>query len=113
MSGDPYFFFRLWRLMRMNLLVDLFERVFLPLVGLPHGVTGWRPPEVRPSPLFWGCLFGFLVLFWLWGRRPSQRLRPALPIAMLAWSGLDTAPIVPKHWPWTRRCSPEFRRRMT
>src|SRR6202051_1022793 len=35
----PYFF-RLWRLMRMNLLVDLLERVFLPLVGLPHGVTG-------------------------------------------------------------------------
>jgi len=39
MSGVPYFF-RLWRLMRMNLLVDLLERVFLPLVGLPHGVTG-------------------------------------------------------------------------
>src|SRR3954454_22681234 len=49
MSGVPYFF-RLWRLRRMNLLVDLLERVFLPLVGLPHGVTGWRPPEVRPSP---------------------------------------------------------------
>src|SRR3979490_930841 len=40
MSGVPYFF-RLWRLMRMNLLVDLFERVFLPLVGLPPGVPGW------------------------------------------------------------------------
>jgi len=39
MSGVPYFF-RLWRLMRMNRLVDLFDRVFLPLVGLPHGVTG-------------------------------------------------------------------------
>src|SRR4051794_41944740 len=49
MSGFPYFF-RLWRLMRMNLLVDLFDRVFLPLVGLPHGVTRWRPPEGRPSP---------------------------------------------------------------
>src|SRR3978361_1452597 len=49
MSGVPYFF-RLWRLMRMNLLVDLFERVFLPLVGLPHGVTGWRPPPGRASP---------------------------------------------------------------
>src|ERR1700730_8163236 len=37
MSGVPYFF-RLWRLMRMNLLVDLVERVFLPFVGLaPRG----------------------------------------------------------------------------
>ena len=26
------------------------RRVRLPFVGLPHGVTGWRPPEVRPSP---------------------------------------------------------------
>src|SRR6478609_10674458 len=37
---DPYFFFRAWRLARMNLFVDLFLRVFLPLVGKPHGVTG-------------------------------------------------------------------------
>src|SRR5258707_13444086 len=49
MSGVPYFF-RLWRLRRMNLLVDLLERVFLPLVGLPHGGTGGRPPEGGPSP---------------------------------------------------------------
>jgi len=28
------------------------------------------------------------------GRRPSQRLRPALPITMFWWSGFDTAPIV-------------------
>src|SRR6202050_3827366 len=48
MSGVPYFF-RLWRLMRMNRLVDLLERVFLPLVGLPHGVTGWGAAGGRPS----------------------------------------------------------------
>ena len=44
----------------MNLSVALFWRVFLPFVGLPHGVTGWRPPEVRPSPLpqFVGLTFG-------------------------------------------------------
>src|ERR1043165_7306177 len=48
MSGVPYFF-RLWRLRRMNLLVDLFERVFLPLVGLPPGGTGWRAAGGRPS----------------------------------------------------------------
>src|SRR5262245_60672839 len=45
-----FFFFRAWRLEMMNLVVDLLCRVFLPLVGKPHGVTGWRPPEVRPSP---------------------------------------------------------------
>src|SRR5262245_3962593 len=44
------YFFRWWRLETMNLVVDLFLRVFLPLVGNPHGVTGCRPPEVRPSP---------------------------------------------------------------
>ena len=25
--------------------VRLFERVLYPLVGVPHGLTGWRPPE--------------------------------------------------------------------
>src|SRR5207302_1312936 len=33
-----YLFFRAWRLETMNLVVDLFRRVFLPLVGNPHGV---------------------------------------------------------------------------
>src|ERR1700755_370372 len=112
MSGVPYFF-RLRRLMRMNLLVDLFERVFLPLVGLPHGVTGWRPPEVRPSPPPCGWSIGFIVTPRLCGRRPSQRWRPALPIEVFMWSGLDTAPTVAKQPPWTRRCSPELRRTIT
>src|ERR1700683_4318847 len=79
MSGVPYFF-RLWRLMRMNRLVDLLERVFLPLVGFPHGVTGWRPPEVRPSPPPCGWSTGFMETPRLCGFLPSQRLRPALPI---------------------------------
>ena len=35
-------------------LVCLLRRVLAPLVGLPQGVTGWRPPEVRPSPPPWG-----------------------------------------------------------
>src|SRR3954468_4575759 len=98
MSGVPYFF-RLWRLRRMNRLVNLFERVFLPLVGLPHGVTGWRPPEVRPSPPPCGWSIGFMTTPRLCGRQPSQRVRPALPIEMFMWSGFDTAPTVPKHWP--------------
>ena len=78
----------------MNLSVALFLRVFLPLVGLPHGVTGCRPPEVRPSPPPCGWSTGFMVTPRLTGLRPSQRLRPALPIEVLAWSGFDTAPTV-------------------
>ncbi len=37
---------------RIIWLVEAFFllRVFLPFVFLPHGVHGWRPPEVRPSP---------------------------------------------------------------
>src|SRR5918992_1351414 len=111
MSGVPYFF-RLWRLRRMNRLVDLFERVFLPLVGLPHGVTGWRPPEVRPSPPPCGWSTGFMVTPRLTGRQPSQRLRPALPMVAFEWSWFETAPTVARHEPCTRRCSPELRRRI-
>src|SRR5882672_7735486 len=66
----------------MYLSVALFLRVFLPLVGLPHGVTGWRPPEVRPSPPPCGWSTGFMATPRTCGRRPSQRLRPALPIEM-------------------------------
>src|SRR5271165_4711274 len=94
----------------MNLSVALFERVFLPLVGLPHGLTGWRPPEVLPSPPPCGWSTGFIDTPRLCGRCPSQRLRPALPIDVFMWSGFDTAPIEAKHWPWIKRCSPELRR---
>jgi len=61
----------------MKRSVDLLLRVFLPLVGLPHGVTGCRPPEVRPSPPPCGWSIGFIVTPRLCGRRPSQRERPA------------------------------------
>src|SRR6266478_5510666 len=86
MSRVPYFF-RLWRLRRMNLLVDLFERVFLPLFGLPHGVTGWRPPEVRPSPPLCGWSIGFMTTPRLCGCQPRQQVWPALPFEMFIWSG--------------------------
>src|SRR5579859_2676009 len=105
MSGVPYFF-RLWRLKRMNLLVDLLWRVFLPLVGLPHGVTGWRPPDVLPSPPPCGWSIGFITTPRTEGRLPSQRFRPALPMTMFWWSGFDTAPIVARHSLRTRRNSP-------
>src|SRR5512139_1312663 len=94
MSGVPYFF-RLWRLRRMNLSVDLLVRVFLPLVGLPHGVTGWRPPEVRPSPPPCGWSTGFLARPRVSGLTPIQRLRPALAKFWYWLSGFDTEPAVP------------------
>src|SRR5580704_15121205 len=104
------FFFRAWRLTMMNLAVRLFLRVFMPLVGLPQGVTGCRPPRVRP-PSGWST--GFMVSPRTWPRRPIQRLRPALPIEMFMLSGLDTAPTVAMQRPCTRRCSPEFKRKIT
>ena len=41
--------------------VRLLLRVFAPFVGLPHGVTGCRPPEVRPSPPPCGWSTGFIT----------------------------------------------------
>ena len=34
----------------IHLSVRLLLRVLKPRVGWPQGVTGWRPPEVLPSP---------------------------------------------------------------
>src|SRR5512134_3131754 len=99
-SRSPYFaFLRL----TMNLSDGLRPRVFAPLVGLPHGVTGWRPPEVLPSPPPCGWSIGFIATPRLCGRRPSQRWRPALPIWTLLLSGFDTAPTVAMHSPRTTR----------
>src|SRR5438046_8026828 len=90
-----FLFFRAWRLEMMNLVVDLFLRVFLPLVGKPHGVTGWRPPEVRPSPPPCGWSTGFLATPRVSGRLPFQRVRPALAKFWFWLSGFETAPTVP------------------
>src|SRR4051812_39744432 len=95
----------------MSRSVFLLLRVFLPLVGLPHGVTGWRPPEVRPSPPPCGWSIGFIATPRTEGLRPSQRFRPALPITIFWWSGLETAPIVARHSARTMRISPEAMRR--
>ena len=43
---ETYFF----PLRTMNLSVRLLFRVLYPRVGCPHGVTGFRPPDVLPSP---------------------------------------------------------------
>src|SRR5262245_30218137 len=40
--------------------------------GLPHGDTGWRPPEVLPSPPPSGWSNGFMATPRVWGRLPFQ-----------------------------------------
>src|SRR6185436_3009486 len=95
-----------FRLLTMNDWVRLFLRVLAPLVGLPHGVTGWRPPEVLPSPPPCGWSIGFIDTPRLCGRRPSQRLRPAFPIETFLWSMLPIWPTVARHTRCTWRTSP-------
>src|SRR6201993_158960 len=95
----------------MNLSVALFDRVFLPLVGLPHGLTGWRPPFDLPSPPPCGWSTGFMAEPRTDGRLPRQRLRPALPPVMFWWSRFPTWPTVARHVTGTRRISPDGSRR--
>ena len=59
----------------------------------------------RPS----GGLTGFIATPRTCGRRPSQRLRPALPRRMFMWSALPTAPMVARQAAGMRRTSPEGR----
>src|SRR5512147_2635881 len=82
------------RLFTMKRSVRLLFRVLAPLVGLPHGVTGWRPPEVLPSPPPCGWSTGFMTTPRLCGFLPSQRLRPALPRDTFLWSMFPIWPTV-------------------
>src|SRR5215471_11243724 len=75
--------------------------------GLPHGLTGWRPPELLPSPPPSGWSMGFMATPRTDGRLPFQRLRPALPSLMLPCSALPTSPTVARHSTLTRRISPD------
>src|SRR6266498_5915091 len=95
------------RLLTMNCEVRLLLRVLAPLVGLPHGVTGWRPPDVLPSPPPWGWSTGFMTTPRTVGRLPFQRIRPALPQLMLDCSALPTSPTVARHRTSTLRISPD------
>src|SRR5437764_14808464 len=94
-------------LFTMNSSVRLLLRVLYPRVGWPQGVTGWRPPEVLPSPPPWGWSTGFIATPRLTGFFPSQRLRPALPLATFSWSTLPIWPMVAMQSIKTLRVSPD------
>ena len=67
---------------RMKLLeIRVRRRVGKPLASWPHGRDGWRPPPPfdLPWPPPFGWSTGFIATPRTRGRRPSQRLRPALP----------------------------------
>src|SRR3954453_12928895 len=85
---------------------------FLPFLrvrpsGLPHGDTGWRPPELLPLPPPSGWSTGFMATPRVCGRTPFQRLRPALPILISSASALPTSPTVARQSIATRRISVE------
>src|SRR3990167_7788935 len=100
---DPAYLVLRWT---MNRSVSLRRRVLNPLVGCPHGDTGWRPPEVLPSPPPSGWSTGFIATPRTCGRLPSHRLRPALPTETFSWSTLPTCPIVARHSTLILRISP-------
>ena len=80
--------------------------------GLPQGDTGWRPPELLPSPPPRGWSTGFMATPRVWGRMPFYRLRPALPMEISSDSALPTSPNVPRQSIGTRRISVEGSRRV-
>src|SRR5690606_1580480 len=82
---------RFLRLRTMNLSEGLRRRRVLPPIAiLPQGVEGTLPAGALPSPPPWGWSTGFMAAPRTVGRRPSQRLRPALPVVMFSCSGLLT-----------------------
>src|SRR6186997_2668520 len=90
----------------MSLSLSLLGRRVRPS-DLPQGLTGWRPPEVLPSPPPCGWSIGFIATPRTVGRTPRQRTRPALPIDSSECSSLPTSPIVARQLMWTFLISPE------
>src|SRR3954454_159195 len=96
LRGMPYPYLRDPRVRRRRTM-SLEDSLVLSRVrpsGLPHGETGWRPPEVLPSPPPSGWSNGFMATPRTVGRLPFQRIRPALPQLMLDCSALPTSPTV-------------------
>src|ERR1019366_5189701 len=73
------------------------SRVLTPSF-LPHGLTTFRPPRVRP-PCGWST--GFITSPRTLGRLPAQRDAPALPALSSSCSALPTSPIVARQLPCT------------
>src|SRR5256885_1321609 len=72
----------------IHLSVRLLLRVLKPRVGWPQGVTGWRPPEVLPSPPPCGWSTGFMVTPRLCGAfpcAPSGALRGGVLCPFSPW----------------------------
>src|SRR6185437_8447200 len=90
-----------------------FLRVRKPSVGLPHGVTGWRPAVVWPSPPPCGWSTGFIATPRVCGRTPMWRLRPALPTLTFWCSEFESVPTVARQSARTIRISDDGRRRVT
>src|SRR5436305_4257765 len=90
----------------MYLLLAFFGERVRPSF-LPQGETGWRPPEVLPSPPPCGWSTGFITTPRTVGRTPFQRIRPALPQLMFDCSALPTSPTVARQRTSTRRIAPE------
>src|SRR5690606_29372959 len=94
-------------LRRRMIWLSLALRLRVRPSGLPHGETGWRPPEVLPSPPPCGWSTGFITTPRTVGRLPFQRIRPALPQLMLDCSALPTSPTVARQRTSTKRISPD------
>src|SRR3954453_18437970 len=86
-----------------------FFLVRYPRVGTPHGVTGWRPAVVEPSPPPCGWSTEFIAVPRVCGRTPTGRLRPALPSFTFWWSALPMVPTVARHSARPMRISPDGR----
>src|SRR5687767_15891456 len=95
---------------RRTIRASLAFRLRVRPSGLPLGFTGWRPPEVLPSPPPCGWSTGFMATPRTVGRLPFHRMRPALPQLMLDCSALPTSPIVARQRTSTKRISPDGRR---
>src|ERR1700722_6975879 len=104
--ADYSYRFFLERRRVMSLSLGRCARLVRPS-GLPHGLTVCRPPEVLPSPPPMGWSIGFIATPLTLGRRPFQRLRPALPSLMLPCSALLISPTVAPQFASTSRISPD------
>src|SRR5205085_743372 len=92
---------------RRTIRASLAFRLRVRPSGLPFGFTGWRPPEVLPSPPPCGWSTGFIATPRTVGRLPFHRSRPALPQLMLDCSALPTSPTVARQRTSTLRISPD------